>query len=343
MARRRARLVGGPTKQHIRRALSWQSWQSSTARAEAKRLDEEEAKESVARVEQVQRKLGAVLLEDESAAGSALVSHRQLDIAFVNCTQLLGESPTALVREWKTGQTVMAALNGLQGQDETEVFSTLCTRKAYDLYLDLVKDLTGARKAKPTAAKIATEWNVRVRAMLDQENSPAGKKRIREEYGFIGAKNAHTHTDRLSLRTEHVEHAGEVSDGLLELCSEIKQLSVNVAAVAPTTSPQNASAMQRGSSGPGAQQYQASALQPPAPAVQSEGESVPMVDGLTKEEVQNTCFICKHLLQKPANETTIKDLNGNYVNGHSGERRRGRGGRGKVICSMFDTQVGLTD
>ena len=50
-------------------------------------------------------------------------------------TYLLGASPTALQRHWKTGQTVLGALNGLHSEDEMKVFSGIQTRKGYDLYL----------------------------------------------------------------------------------------------------------------------------------------------------------------------------------------------------------------
>ena len=80
------------------------------------------------------RKLCLLLLGNESACSETVsVSGQQLDRAFQQYTHLLGASPAALQRDWKTGQNVLQALNGLQGEDEMRVYSGIQTRKGTEL------------------------------------------------------------------------------------------------------------------------------------------------------------------------------------------------------------------
>ena len=158
----------------------------------------------------VMRKLGELLLGSVEGLEEKRVSARQLDRAFVDYTHVLGADPSALQRDWKTGQTVLQALNGLHGEDETKVYSGIQTRKGYALYLQVVRDLSKGNKNKVSAKAVAVEWNMRVERMVANAASAAAKKHVEREFGFVGSKDAQAHADRLTLRVEQTQHAASV-------------------------------------------------------------------------------------------------------------------------------------
>ena len=277
------------------------------------------------------RKLGLLLLGNESASGETVVSGQQLDTAFQQYTHLLGASPAALQRDWKTGQTVLQALNGLQGEDEMRVYSGIQTRKGTELYLEIVRELSKGNTHKVTAKAIAIEWNVRVQSMLSAAQGESAKDHIRREFGFKGTKDAQRHADRLTLRVEQLDHAQAIcgsigSGGLIDLCSSIRELSVPVAEVQPVT--EMPSSVQRGVSGPAAVVMPRSALGPTRKRNQPETASV------SEEETKNNCYLCS-LNGRPAAECCIEVQPGSkpvqYLNRHD---RKGR----EVTCEWFDTK-----
>ena len=116
----------------------------TAARAQARqRVRDKHEREQAAqrqKLESVSRKLCLLLEGDESASNETIVSGQNLDMMFQQYTHLLGASPSALQRDWQTGQTVLQALNGLQGEDEMKVYSGIQTRKGLDLYLQIVHE-----------------------------------------------------------------------------------------------------------------------------------------------------------------------------------------------------------
>ena len=145
-------------------------------------------------------KLGELLLKTTGANSAAKVTDTELDGAFILYSQLLGASPTALSRDWKTGQSVLRALNDLQEHDSTEVFSSIQTRAGYELYIDIIKALCNNNKRKVPVIEIAAEWNRRVREKLEQATTVAQTKKIRQELGLVGAKQVKDHGDRIDMR-----------------------------------------------------------------------------------------------------------------------------------------------
>ena len=84
----------------------------------------------------------------------AIVGDQHLDNAFMEYTHMLGGSPNALTRNYQTGQSVLRSLNGLQGQDETKIFSGVVTRKGYDLYLKILQTMSHGNKHKVSAKSL---------------------------------------------------------------------------------------------------------------------------------------------------------------------------------------------
>ena len=290
------------------------------ARQRAKDQAEKEQNDARERLESVSRKLSLLLLgSDKCVDGGTPMKAHQLDAAFIQYTQMLGASPTALQRDWKTGQTVLEALNGLHGEDEMKVYSGIQTRKGCDLYLRIVRDLSKGNKHKVTAKAIATEWNVRVEQLLAQTQGNAAKEQIRREFGFIGTKDAQRHGDRLKLRVEQTQHAGSICESLIEFCSSIKELSVRVEEVQIPTVVQPA-----GVRGPAAVVMQTSALKiaPKRPAEDDE-----MDEAATK----NNCYLCS-LNGRALTECCILVPGSKptqYLNGHNRKRAQ-------VVCEWFD-------
>ena len=71
---------------------------------------------------------------------------------------------------------------------------------AYDLYLQIVRDLSKGNQQKVSAKATAIEWNVRVSQMLsnaEAQGPPEAAEQIRCEFGYIGTKDAQRHADRL--------------------------------------------------------------------------------------------------------------------------------------------------
>ena len=274
-------------------------------------------------------KLGLLLLGNESASGEMVVSGQQLDTAFQQYTHLLGASPAALQRDWKTGQTVLQALNGLQGEDEMRVYSGIQTREGTELYLEIVRELSKGNTHKVTAKAVAIEWNARVESMLSAAQGESAKDHIRREFGFKGTKDAQRHADRLTLRVEQLDHAQAIcgsigSGGLIDLCSSIRELSVPVAEVQPVT--EMPSSVQRGVSGPAAVVMPRSALGPTSKRDQPETTS------MSEEETKKNCYLCSLNGRSPA-ECCIEVQPGSkqYLNEHDRKQK-------EVTCKWFDTK-----
>jgi hypothetical protein len=125
--------------------------------------------------------------------------------------------------------------------------------------------------------------------LLDQPGhlDQLAKKHIQQEFGFIGTKDAQTHADRLTLRVEQTQHAASVVDGLIELCSSIRELSVSVEEVERLTRLQLPSSMQHGVGGPAATVMTMSAVQ-----VNKRPATAPADDGITLEQAKNNCYLC---------------------------------------------------
>ena len=87
----------------------------------------------------------------KNVADNWRVTRQQLDAAFVEYAQLMARHPAALDREYKTGQSVLNALNGLHDIDELKIASGIQTRKGLDLYLEILRGLIRAPRRPHTA------------------------------------------------------------------------------------------------------------------------------------------------------------------------------------------------
>ena len=83
--------------------------------------------------------------------------------------------PNEIAREWNAGQTVLSALNQIQGEDQTKVFTGVRTEAGYKRCERLVKDQSRDNKVKVSPAKIATAWNEEQR----EERKSTAKKATR--------------------------------------------------------------------------------------------------------------------------------------------------------------------
>ena len=296
------------------------------ARTAAQELRDKEEKVDHEKLRDVSQKLCLVLLDDENAdADEPVVSDLQLDSAFVQYTYLLGASPTALQRHWKTGQTVLGALNGLHSEDEMKVFSGIQTRKGYDLYLQIVRDLSKGNQQKVSAKATAMEWNVRVSQMLSnaEAQGPGAAEQIRCEFGYLGTKDAQRHADRLTLRVEQTQYAGTINDGLIEFGSSVRELSCPVLEVELDTD--MPSWMQHGVGGPAAKVLEPSAVRPVGK------RSAPADSLMDHAETKNHCFLCS-LNGQPPTECAIVAADGKtYLNRH-------RKKKNAVVCEWFDSK-----
>lgn len=265
------------------------------------------------------RKLASVLLENPTAdIDVAIVGDQHLDNAFMEYTHMLGGSPNALTRNYQTGQSVLRSLNGLQGQDETKIFSGVVTRKGYDLYLKILQTMSHGNKHKVSAKSLATEWNHQVDVMLSECASESQRKDVKTQYGYLGEKDAQRHADRLQLRVEQTRHAGSLGSEIQDFCSRIKELSIAIPEVELQT--ELRTSMARGVGGPAANTHHPSALQLPTKRASDE-----------VEDLSNHCFQCS-TIGRPLSECCIKDKSTRrptFINGHSGHRRT-------VVCSFFD-------
>ena len=302
------------------------------ARTASQELRDKEEKVEHGRLRDVSQKLCLVLLDNENAdANELVVSDLQLDSAFVQYTHLLGASPTALQRHWKTGQTVLGALNGLHSEDEMKVFSGIQTRKGYDLYLQIVRDLSKGNQQKVSAKATAIEWNVRVSQMLsnaEAQGPPEAAEQIRCEFGYIGTKDAQRHADRLTLRVEQTQYAGLINDGLLEFGSSVKELSCPVLEVELDT--EMPSWMQHGVGGPAAKVLEPSAVRPAGK------RSAPADSVMDHAETKNHCFLCSLNGQSPAECAIMAEDGTTYLNGHRKDRKA-------VVCEWFDSKFPAGD
>ena len=301
------------------------------ARTAAQELRDKEEKVDHDKFRDVSQKLCLVLLDDENAdADEPVVSDLQLDSAFVQYTYLLGASPTALQRHWKTGQTVLGALNGLHSEDEMKVFSGIQTRKGYDLYLQIVRDLSKGNQQKVSAKATAMEWNVRVSQMLsnaEAHGAPGAAEQIRCEFGYLGTKDAQRHADRLTLRVEQTQYAGTINDGLIEFGSSVRELSCPVLEVELDTD--MPSWMQHGVGGPAAKVLKPSAVRPGK-------RSAPADSVMDQAETKNHCFLCSLNGQSPAECAIMAEDGTTYLNGHRKDRKA-------VVCEWFDSKFPAGD
>jgi len=115
----------------------------------------------------------------KNVADNWRVTRQQLDAAFVEYAQLMARHPAALDREYKTGQSVLNALNGLHDIDELKIASGIQTRKGLDLYLDILRGLSDNNTHKATDRQVAVEWNKRVTAMYDAAGGDKARAQIR--------------------------------------------------------------------------------------------------------------------------------------------------------------------
>jgi hypothetical protein len=291
-------------------------------RLEAKEQREREIKQQ----RTVMNKLGGLLLDDDRPSKSAEVKERKLDGAFMQYNQFLTASPTALSREWKTGQSVMRAMWELHGQDEEKIFSAIRTRKGIELYVDVVENLSGDNMRKVSARKIAVEWNARIAAMTAQAKTEDDKRQIQLEYGFIGEKEAKSHTDRLNLRVDQTQKHASMVDKMIDFCRDVKESRTVVGQLEHPVGLRQS--MELGVSGPGACVLEASALRPPRKRAEAPGV-------VTEAETKNTCFLCS-TNGRSIDECCIKDGVGEYTFGH---------GRNKaaVTCTWFDEKFPAGD
>ena len=264
----------------------------------------------------------------KNVADNWRVTRQQLDAAFVEYAQLMARHPAALDREYKTGQSVLNALNGLHDIDELKIASGIQTRKGLDLYLEILRGLSDNNTHKATDRQVAVEWNRRVSAMCEAATGDKARAQIRLEYGFVSEKNVKKHTDRLGVRVQQVSMSGSIGVQLKELASHVKQKQANVE-VMPATAP-SWSSMQSGSAGPAAQVYETSALQPPAPATAAATPAA-----LTKEQTSNVCYKCFMLGDRPAPQCYLR-IAKVLTPGHTG-REEGR----EVDCELFDAAYPL--
>jgi hypothetical protein len=293
------------------------------ARTAAQELRDKEEKVDHDKFRDVSQKLCLVLLDDENAdADEPVVSDLQLDSAFVQYTYLLGASPTALQRHWKTGQTVLGALNGLHSEDEMKVFSGIQTRKGYDLYLQIVRDLSKGNQQKVSAKATAIDSNA------EAQGPPEAAEQIRCEFGYIGTKDAQRHADRLTLRVEQTQYAGLINDGLLEFGSSVKELSCPVLEVELDT--EMPSWMQHGVGGPAAKVLEPSAVRPAGK------RSAPADSVMDHAETKNHCFLCSLNGQSPAVCAIMAEDGPTYLTGHRKDRKA-------VVCEWFDSKFPAGD
>jgi len=269
----------------------------------------------------VLKKLGGVLLDDDSPSRNArAITWQDLDGAFLQYNKFLTASPTALSREWKTGQSVMRAMWELHGQDEEKIFSAIRTRKGIELYVDVVENLSGDNMRKVSARKIAVEWNSRIAAKISEAETEGDKQQIRLEYGFIGEKEAKSHTDRVKLRVDQTQKHASMVDKMIDFCRDVKESRSVVGQLEHPVGLRES--MQPGVGGPGANVLQGSALRPMKRA-EAPGSSL-----ATAEETKNRCFMCSTNGQ-PNEECCIKDAAGKYTPGH-GRKQKG------FLCEFFD-------
>ena len=291
-------------------------------RLEAKEQREREIKQQ----RTVMNKLGGLLLDDERPSKTAEVKERKLDGAFMQYNQFLTASPTALSREWKTGQSVMRAMWELHGQDEEKIFSAIRTRKGIELYVDVVENLSGDNMRKVSARKIAVEWNARIAAMIAQAETQDDKQQIQLEYGFIGEKEAKSHTDRLNLRVDQTQKHASMVDKMIDFCRDVKESRSVVGQLEHPVGLRQS--MEPGVSGPGACVLEASALRPPGKRAEAPGV-------VTEAETKNTCFLCS-TNGRTIEECCIKDPAGEYTAGHGRKKTA-------VTCTWFDEKFPAGD
>ena len=303
----------------------------ATRRA-AQEQREKEVQAERDRLDGVKRSLSLVLLDDANAnVVEALVSDKHLDAAFTQYTHLLGASPTALQRHWETGQSVLCALNELHGEDQRKVYSGILTRNGMELYLQIVRDLSKGNRNKVSAKAIATEWNVRVEQMLTSAQTERAKEQIRRDFGFVGTKDAQRHADRLTLRVEQTQQASSIAEGIIEICSTIKELSTPVREVQLDTA--LPSTVQRGVGGPAAKVLEPSALRPERKRSAPTTTVTEDEDRMDEAETKNHCYLCS-LNGRPLGECCIEATDTKVlveIGGCKHSRKKKR-----VVCAWFD-------
>ena len=273
----------------------------------------------------VTQQLAQLLLDDASAVETELVTDAKFERAFIEYTQLLGNLPTALHREWSTKHNVLQALNGLQGQNIGHVFSGIQTAAGYALYLAILKDQSNGNRRKPSDAQVATTWNRRVEAMLSGAGSEAEREAIRLKYGFVSTGQVYRHSERLAVRVDQTAKADSLNAGgrMMDLCQSIKESRAPVGAMDPSSAlpssytPGVGTAMQT--------ERRPSALGVPRPAQPASPKT------LSVEELKNTCFLCVH--NRDLLECHIRDSatpSRPYLNGHTKQAH------GRLKCSWFE-------
>jgi hypothetical protein len=266
------------------------------------------------------RKLSAVLCNTTDVDRATAIGDAELDDAYRQFTQLLGNSPNTLYRDWNTRHTVLQALNALQGQDTEKVYTGIRTRVGYAMYLEILESLSHSNQRKVTMAAIATEWNHRVSERVSAATSAKERDEIEWELGYKGLKDVRDHHDRLDLRMVQVAQAGTMKVPLTELYSDLKALRPDVPERLKDNSVSNSEVV--GVSGPRAAPAAASARHPVTAATQIEDEGV---------DAANVCYLCHSVLGRTLGQSTLRNGEGGWENGH---KKAGRGGA--LTCEHFE-------
>ena len=195
-------------------------------RIAAKERQSQIDQEAKAQRKEVASKVGLVLLGNAEPPEDAMVSHHSFDVSFVEYSRMLAGMPNELARDWKAGQTVLAALNQIHGIDEMKVFTGIRTQAGYLLYERLVKEQSKDNKVKVAPKKIAVAWNAEVDRLIVTADSDSAKTRIRQQYGYVSQAQAWRFNQRVELRIEQTELFEPLAEGLKGMYGEIKHREV---------------------------------------------------------------------------------------------------------------------
>jgi hypothetical protein len=297
-------------------------------RIAAKERQSQIDQEAKAQRKEVASKVGMVLLGNAEPLEDAMVSHHSFDVSFVEYSRMLAGMPNELARDWKAGQTVLAALNQIHGIDEMKVFTGIRTKAGYLLYERLVKEQSKDNKVKVAPKKIAVAWNAEVDILIAAADSDSAKTRIRQQYGYVSQAQAWRFNQRVELRIEQTELFEPLAEGLKSMYAEIRHREVAELPppeLAPDPKPHSSARSE--AARPGAIVHKPSVLVP-----QARKRDAPL-DEPTRDEVTRTCYLCFEFSGKPREECYMKEVGGEYTEGHHG-MKEGSG----IVCTWFDDE-----
>jgi hypothetical protein len=297
-------------------------------RIAAKERQSQIDQEAKAQRKEVASKVGMVLLGNAEPLEDAMVSHHSFDVSFVEYSRMLAGMPNELARDWKAGQTVLAALNQIHGIDEMKVFTGIRTKAGYLLYERLVKEQSKDNKVKVAPKKIAVAWNAEVDRLIAAADSDSAKTRIRQQYGYVSQAQAWRFNQRVELRIEQTELFEPLAEGLKSMYAEIRHREVAELPppeLAPDPKPHSSARSE--AARPGAIVHKPSVLVP-----QARKRDAPL-DEPTRDEVTRTCYLCFEFSGKPREECYMKEVGGEYTEGHHG-MKEGSG----IVCTWFDDE-----